>query len=187
MRIVGGKHRSRTLFTPKDNAVRPTSDKVRQAVFNILNSRGLVVDAIVIDAFCGTGALGLEALSQGAKQCSFFDKDRHSIALTKQNIGALKEEDSCHVMLQDATKTKPKPDNIEPASLVFLDPPYNKELVTKAIESLSDKGWVSDEAYLVIETAKHEIISCPRINIMLEKTYGESKITLAELNLAQVN
>jgi len=87
-------------------------------------------------------------------------------------------------MLQDATKTKPKPDNIEPASLVFLDPPYNKELVTKAIESLSDKGWVSDEAYLVIETAKHEIISCPRINIMLEKTYGESKITLAELNLA---
>ena len=69
MRIVGGKHRSRTLFTPKDNAVRPTSDKVRQAVFNILNSRGLVVDAIVIDAFCGTGALGLEALSQGAKQC----------------------------------------------------------------------------------------------------------------------
>ncbi len=182
MRIVGGKHRSRTLFTPKDNNVRPTSDKVRQAVFNILNSRGLVVDAIVIDAFCGTGALGLEALSQGARFASFFDKDRDSIVLTTQNIKALKEENFCHVMLQDTTKTKPKPDKIEPASLVFLDPPYNKELVAKAIESLLDNDWLSNEACFVIETAKHGIISCPHINIILEKTYGESKITLAQLN-----
>ena len=67
MRIVAGKHRRRTLFTPDGDAIRPTSDRVRQAVFNVLNARGLIVDAIVIDAFCGTGALGLEALSQGAR------------------------------------------------------------------------------------------------------------------------
>ena len=181
MRIVGGKHRSRTLFTPKDNAVRPTSDKVRQAVFNILNSRGLVVDAIVIDAFCGTGALGLEALSQGALSCTFFDKYKNSLDVCRENIALLKEETRSIVTLSDVTKIGVRGDDVPQADLVFIDPPYHQNLVTPALESLVDGGWVSDDAWFLIETAKDENISCPHINVELEKLYGDTKITLTAL------
>ncbi len=181
MRISGGVHRSRTLFTPKSDAVRPTSDKIRQAVFNMLNARGLVEGAVVIDAFCGTGALGLEALSQGAAYCTFFDKNKSSIALCRQNIELLKEEDQSQVYLRDATKMKPLPETIQPATLIFLDPPYRQELISKAVESLYENGWLSDEVYFVIETAKDEIVNCPLINILHEKFYGDTKIMLGGL------
>lgn len=182
MRIAGGTHRSRTLFTPKDNNVRPTSDKIRQAVFNMLNARGLVVDAVVIDAFCGTGALGLEAISQGASFCTFFDKSKNSISLVKQNIASLKEEDSSVVFLRDTTKVKPRAEEgSNPATLVFLDPPYRKALVVAAIESLQENNWLATDASLVIEVEKLETINCPRINILSEKLYGDTKIILAEL------
>lgn len=181
MRIVGGQHRSRTLVTPKDSAVRPTSDKVRQAIFNILNSRGLVVDAVVIDAFCGTGALGLEALSQGAHFASFFDKSKESIKLCQQNIELLKVEAQSHVSLKDITKIGNRPDNIDLADLIFIDPPYHQDLVNPAIEALVSDSWVKDNASLVIETAKNEKIYCPLINVELEKTYGDTKIMLCTL------
>jgi len=179
MRIVGGQHRSRTLFTPKDNNVRPTSDKVRQAVFNILNSRGLVVDAVVIDAFCGTGALGLEALSQGARFTSFFDKSKSSLALCQKNINLLKVENQSHVVLKDVTKIGARADHIDPADLIFIDPPYHQDLVTSSIDALIQADWVTDNACFVIETAKDEDISCSSITVELEKTYGDTKVILA--------
>lgn len=183
MRISGGIHRSRTLFSPKSNAVRPTSDKTRQAIFNMLHARGLVQDSIVIDAFCGTGALGLETLSQGAAYAVFFDKSKDSMMLAKQNIASLKEENRSLVFLQDVTKLKERPDNIKPATLIFLDPPYHQNLVEGAIQSLAQNNWLGAEAWFVIETAKDEIINCPRINIQNEKTYGDTKIMLASLKL----
>lgn len=181
MRITGGIHRSRTLFTPKDNAVRPTSDKIRQAVFNMLNARGLVQNAVVIDAFCGTGALGLEALSQGASYCTFFDKSKNSIALTKQNIQNLKENEHSAVFLSDVTKVKLRSEDTKLATLVFMDPPYHKNLVIETIQDLKNKDWFSGDAHLLIETAKDEIINCPLINMISEKFYGDTKIILAEL------
>ncbi len=181
MRIIGGTHRSRTLFTPKSNTVRPTSDKIRQAVFNMINARGWVEDAVVIDAFCGTGALGLEALSQGATFCTFFDKNKQSIELCKKNIQSLKEEDKCQIMMWDSTKLKLPPEKASPATLVFLDPPYKQYLVSKAIISLDDNNWLDSDCCFVIETAKDEIINCPRINILSEKLYGDTKILLGTL------
>lgn len=181
MRICAGKHKSRPLASPKDNAVRPTSDKIRQAIFNMLNARGLVVDAIVIDAFCGTGALGLEALSQGASHCVFFDKSKESIALTKQNIVTLKEEIACEVFVQDVTKAKPRPEKLSPASLVFLDPPYHQDLMSGAINSLIESGWLNNDVYIVMEMAKDENISHQKIEMMVEKIYGDTKIGLAQL------
>ena len=147
MRITGGIHRSRTLLTPKNNAVRPTSDKIRQAVFYMLNARGLVKNAVVIDAFCGTGALGLESLSQGALHCTFFDKSKNAVALAKKNIQILNEEVRSTLILQDATTVKPCPENIKRATLVFIDPPYHKNLVVQAVEALQNKFWLANDAY----------------------------------------
>lgn len=183
MRISAGIHRSRTLFTPKNDAIRPTSDKIRQAVFNMLNARGLVQEAIVIDAFCGTGALGLEALSQGATYCTFFDKNKNSVSVCKQNIELLKEENRSQLYVWDATKVKPRPEAIQPATLIFFDPPYGQDLILKSFTSLYKNGWLSDESYFVIETARDETVSCPRINALSEKVYGDTKILLGELKI----
>lgn len=182
MRITGGHHRSRKLETPKGDAVRPTSDKVRQAVFNMLNSRGVLQDAVVIDAFCGTGALGLEALSQGASYCTFFDKNKSSVQLCKSNVAALREEGRSKIMLQDATKLRERSDSATAASLVFLDPPYHQDLVQKSIKSLSENNWLDDDCFFVIETAKDESVMSDKIEIINEKTYGDTKIILAILN-----
>ena len=179
MRIVAGKHRGRVLSSPNNDDIRPTSDKVRQAVFNILNSRGLLRDAITLDAFCGSGALGLEALSQGSSFCYFFDKDKNSVALTKDNIVLLKEDNRCLIDVQDITNINQISTDLSPATLVFIDPPYNKGLAEQAIPALINKGWVSDDCAFIIETSKAEKLLCPQINIELEKIYGDTKITLA--------
>jgi 16S rRNA (guanine966-N2)-methyltransferase len=181
MRIVAGKHRRRMLFVPEDKDIRPTSDKVRGAVFNILNARGLVVNEVVIDAFCGTGALGLEALSQGASYCTFFDKSKKSVRLCEKNILAFNEQKQSELRLADVTTLGKCPEDRQPARLVFIDPPYHQDLVTPAIESLIEERWVDNQVWFLIETAKDEMISCPSILVELEKTYGDTKITLARL------
>ena len=181
MRITGGTHRSRKLETPKNDSVRPTSDKVRQAIFNMLNSRGLVVDTIVIDAFCGTGALGLEALSQGASFCTFFDKNKNSVEICRSNIMALKEEINTHLAFQDVTKVKPRADNISKADLIFLDPPYHKDLVPRAIEALYRSEWLASDCTFVIEMATDEMLQSALITQISKKNYGDTKIILATL------
>ena len=129
MRIVAGTHRGRILKTPTGSDIRPTSDKVRQAVFNTLNSRGAVVDAVVLDAFCGTGALGLEALSQGAEAAIFMDISATSLNLAKANATLLREEEASSFLLKDAGNPGQRPPSIPPATLLFLDPPYRRNLV----------------------------------------------------------
>ena len=181
MRIIGGIHRSRRLNTPKSDTVRPTSDKVRQAVFNMLHSRDAVSGAHVIDAFCGTGALGLEALSQGADHCIFFDKNRESINMARDNIALLKEDDRATTYHQDITKIKQKLDAVFPATLVFLDPPYNQNLIGAALHSLSEKGWLKADCMVVIETAKNETTHFSDLQIIQERIYGDTKIILGSL------
>lgn len=187
MRIVAGSHKGRRLETPKGQDIRPTSDKIRAAIFNALNSRGLVVDAVVIDAFCGTGALGLEALSQGAQECYFFDKAKSSIDLCKANIQNFECENQSEIFLMDATKAKEKPEFLKSADLIFLDPPYNQNLFLRSIESLKEQGWLSAEAFFVIETDKKELIESDFISIQSEKIYGDTKITFSFLKKAAVN
>jgi len=179
MRICAGIHGGRKLYTPQNDAIRPTSDKVRQAIFNALQARGLVNDAVILDAFCGTGALGLEALSQGASKAYFFDKNKNSYALCKKNIERLNEQDRSEIFLQDVTKVKQC--NIEPASLVFLDPPYNKHLIEPTIMALKDNRWLNENCFFVIETEKNGNIQNDFLVIESQKNYSDTMITLASL------
>ncbi len=183
MRIVAGEHRSRLLESPKDDAIRPTSDKIRGALFNMLQSRGLVEDAVVIDAFCGTGALGLEALSQGAAFCTFIDKHKPSLELARRNIASLKEEGRSKILLADATRMAARPDTTPPATLVFLDPPYGKGLIVPAIAAFDTNGWLDRNAVIVLEAAASETdwndLSA-EYALLLERRYGETMIRLVQ-------
>lgn len=178
MRIVAGAHRGRILKTPSTHDIRPTSDKVRQALFNALNSRGVVADAVVLDAFCGTGALGLEALSQGAEHCVFMDVALASLSLAEDNARLLKVENSTEFFLKDATSPGKRPDTVPPATLVFLDPPYHKNLVKQAFSALLLERWLADGAIVVAETEKGADLSQIPAEVLFEKTYGETVVTV---------
>lgn len=184
MRITGGRYGGRVLQSPKDRTIRPTSDKVRLAVFNILNGRGLVQDARVLDAFCGTGALGLEALSHGALCCTFMDKNRRSLDLAKDNFAALKIDAKENFVLKDATRPGALLQGLDPATLVFLDPPYRQDLVQQSIESLRAGGWIAPSATLLIETEagfSADLLLPLGCAIDMVRDYGETRIILATL------
>ncbi len=180
MRIVSGIYGGRRLIVPKGRDIRPTSDKVRGAVFNMLRSRGAVEGAQVLDVFCGTGALGLEAISQGAAFCTFIDKNRDSLNLAKQNVTTLGAENESHFILKDAAKLGQRPEDIVPAALAFLDPPYKMNLVVPALAALHGGGWLAKGALLVIEAEKgfNEPFP-PSFKIVDTRSYGETQVMLA--------
>lgn len=179
MRIVAGQHRGRILESPANDLIRPTSDKVRLALFNALNSRGAVVDAVVLDAFCGTGALALEALSQGASQAILIDREKSSLELAKKNAGVLKVIGDCQFLLKDSTKISPRPDHQAQATLCFLDPPYRKDILPVAIASLKENGWLADDCWIVAEMEKDYSLSGFAVDS--EKIYGETKILIGRV------
>ncbi len=185
MRITAGMYKGRQLESPKGRDVRPTSDKIRAAIFNALNARGLLVDAVVMDAFCGTGALGLEALSQGAAQCYFYDKAKVSYELCRYNIQSLGCDGQAKIFLTDITKAKINDGVL--VDLVFLDPPYNKNLSVPVIENLMTQGCLKDDVFFVIETDRKEEIESDLITIETIKIYGDTKITFAVLNHTTIN
>ena len=181
MRITGGLYGGRALQPPKDMRVRPTSDKVRQAIFNILTARGLVDGAVVLDGFCGTGALGLEALSRGAACAVFIDQSRVSLDLCRQNHAALSVGAPCHFLLKNCAKPGPRPAEVKPADLVFLDPPYRQDLVRGALEGLGPAGWISVSAHILIETEKTfdpASLAPLGYDANLVRDYGDTRIAL---------
>lgn len=179
MRITGGHYRGRKLIVPKGRDIRPTSDKVRQAVFNILLQYKLPRGAHVLDLFCGTGALGLEALSRGAEFCTFIDKSRESLHCCQQNIKALDVEAQCKIMNKNGENTSEKPANMIPVNLAFIDPPYRQSLVLPALESLVKNGWLAVNALCVIECEKDVQLYVPEIFTLIKrKTYGDTQIII---------
>jgi len=154
MRIVGGKLRSRPLAGPKSDAVRPTTDRLREALFNILtHSYGdPITGARVLDLFAGTGALGIEAISRGAAYALFVDEGVEARALLRDNVEALGLGGVTRIFRRDATRLGPV-HPLEPFSLAFLDPPYGKGLAEKALVSGREGGWFKPEALVVVEEA----------------------------------
>lgn len=191
MRITGGKFGGRALHAPDDMRVRPTSDKVRQAIFNILHHHDFgdafaLEGAAVIDLFAGTGALGLEALSQGARFCLFVDDSAASRALVHENVEALQLTGASKIWRRDATRLGPLgPGAKGPFSLAFLDPPYRQELIGPALASLLGGGWLEDGAVVVAETAADE--DAPQaegLRLENERIYGATRVSFFTANLA---
>jgi 16S rRNA (guanine966-N2)-methyltransferase len=185
MRIVAGKHRGLSLATPKDARVRPTSDRVREALFNVLahNDFGVgfaVEGARVLDLFAGTGALGLEALSRGAKYVLFVDDHAESRALVRRNVEAAHATGATKIWRRDATGLSEMPANAGgPFDLVFLDPPYRKGLVELALASARDGVWLAEKAIVVAEMALDEVFAVPAgFSALDERTYGDTKVVL---------
>ncbi|HAU28521.1 MAG TPA: 16S rRNA (guanine(966)-N(2))-methyltransferase RsmD [Rhodospirillaceae bacterium] len=159
MRIVAGRHRGRSLCAPSGMDVRPTSDRARQAVFNILENHGwlpegnLVLGAVVADVFCGTGALGLEALSRGAEKAFFIDSAPQALAACKGNVSLLHEEVRARLFPSTVPQLPAAP---EACGLVFLDPPYLSGLIPPALAALEKAGWLAPDAVVVAEVAARE-------------------------------
>ena len=162
MRVVGGRLRSRPLAGPKSDAVRPTADRLREALFNVLaHSYGdPVAGARVLDLFAGTGALGIEAISRGAAYALFVDEGVEARALLRDNVEALGLGGVARIFRRDATKLGPA-HPLEPFSLVFLDPPYGKGLAEKALMAAREGGWLQPEALIVVEEAAEAAFKAP--------------------------
>jgi 16S rRNA (guanine966-N2)-methyltransferase len=154
MRVVGGRLRSRPLAGPKSDAVRPTNDRLREALFNILTHTygDPVTGARVLDLFAGTGALGIEAVSRGASYALFVDEGVEARALLRDNVESLGLGGVTRIFRRDATKLGPA-HPLEPFDLVFLDPPYGKGLAEKALASARAGGWLKPQALVVVEEA----------------------------------
>ena len=182
MRITGGKLGGRRLIAPEDAGVRPTSDRTRQAIFNILRHKDFdmgftLEDAVVADLFAGTGALGIEALSHGARWCLLVDDSADSRAIQRENIEALGLTGATRIWRRDACDLGPLgPSSGGPFNLVFLDPPYRKDLMPKALASLKDGGWLADHALLVAETNISETFDATGFTLLDERDYGETRI-----------
>jgi 16S rRNA (guanine966-N2)-methyltransferase len=182
MRITGGTFRGRLLATPKDMRVRPTSDRTRQAIFNMLQHKDFGIgftleDAAVVDLFAGTGALGIEALSHGARWCLMVDDDADSRALQRENIETLNLTGATRIWRRDATDLGPiGPAAGGPFNLVFLDPPYRKGLVPRALKSLKDGGWLVPQALIVAETEAMEPLEAPGFTLADDRDYGDTRV-----------
>jgi 16S rRNA (guanine966-N2)-methyltransferase len=162
MRVVGGRLKGRNLASPASRDIRPTADRLREAVFNILvhGYDDPIEGARVLDLFAGTGALGIEAVSRGARFALFVDNGTEARALLRSNVEALGLGGVTKVFRRDAGNLGPA-HPVEPFSLVFLDPPYRMRLAEKACISLRDGGWLAQAALLVVEEAKAAEFAAP--------------------------
>jgi 16S rRNA (guanine966-N2)-methyltransferase len=179
MRVVAGKFRGRALKGPASDSIRPTSDRLREAVFNILLHAydDPVTDARVLDLFAGTGALGIEAMSRGARFALFVEDAAEARALIRENVDAFALGGVTRVFRRDATGLG-EPHPVEPFSLVFCDPPYGKELAEKALESARAGGWLVPGALVVVEEAKEKFVTPAGFEELERRAYDDTELTI---------
>ena len=179
MRIVAGTLRGRPIIAPEHGGLRPTADRVRESVFNIL-AHGIegfeLAGARVVDVFAGTGALGLEALSRGAAFCVFVEDDANARAIIRRNVEAFGLTGQTRIFRRDATDLGSAGER-DVANLMFLDPPYGKGLATKALTSAVQGHWFAPGAVIVCEERDGEAIQPPPPLTLIDKrTYGDTQI-----------
>lgn len=179
MRIIAGKHKGRILLSPSDKGIRPTSSKIRESIFNIITNMNIIEDAKVVDLCCGTGALGIEALSRGASKVVFIDGSSAHLKLAWNNICHLNEQDKV-VMLRAFAENLPKAQ--EEFNLIFIDPPYLKGIADKALSSLLNSGWLAKNAIILVELSiKEDLITLTdSFREITVRKYGNTKIILLE-------
>jgi 16S rRNA (guanine966-N2)-methyltransferase len=187
LKIVGGKHRGRSIATPEGTTTRPTSHRARESLFNILThatwrdaddhgGTSPLVGARVLDAFAGSGALGIEALSRGAAHATFLDSDAAAIRLIGDNLRKLGEAANAKAIRADATRPPP---SREGCDLVFLDPPYRSGVAAPALIALAAAGWLKPMAIATVELATTEDFAPPAgFEPIDERRYGAAKIVI---------
>ena len=178
LRIIAGTLRGRTLAAPVGYATRPTAQRMRQALFDMLmhapwGGRNVMEGASVLDAFAGTGALGLEALSRGAASATFMESDGLALAALRANIALCRSEARARVVAADVLRPPKGPAQ----GLVFLDPPYAEGVVPSALTALRAGGWIAPGTLVVAETARSEIF-VPAGEILGERAHGAAHITI---------
>ena len=181
MRIIGGAWRGRTLVAPPGETTRPTAERARQALFDMLMhapwaGRDAVAGARVLDVFAGTGALGLEALSRGAAHATFVERDRAALRALRANIVACRA-DAAEVLAADATALPPGP----PCSLAFFDPPYGKGLASLAVSSARAAGRLARGALLVAELGRDDMMPEIEAELLAERAHGAARLIVMRL------
>jgi 16S rRNA (guanine966-N2)-methyltransferase len=177
MRIVAGTWRGRTLIAPPGSQTRPTADRVRQALFDMLlhaqwAGRDAIEDAHMLDVFAGTGALGLEALSRGAEHATFIEHNRAALAALRANIAALRAGPRCTILPIDALAAP----RGQTCTVIFLDPPYGNDLVPRALTHLRATGWIAPGALIIAETGRDEPPPSPFP--LAERIHGAARISV---------
>ena len=182
MRITAGRHKGRKLAVPPGRDIRPTSDKIRQAVFNILFGYDLPVGVVVLDGFCGSGALGLEALSRGAASCIFIDRNTQTAS---RNAHVMEDGHRVTFLTRDIQKIGRRTDGVSPAQLVFLDPPYGRDFLPPSLRALESGGWLAPGALCVLECEKTAEPPLPDVFQTEDiRIYGATKIILCRYRSA---
>jgi 16S rRNA (guanine966-N2)-methyltransferase len=182
MRIVGGEFRGRSLATPKSQSIRPTTDRTRESVFNVLGHRygDRLVGARVLDLFAGTGALGLEALSRGAAHGLFIEESAEGRGLLRTNVENFGLQGRTKIFRRDATKLG-EAGTLQPFDLVFADPPYGKGLGELALVAARDGGWLKPGALCVVEeTAAAPFGAVEGFTVVDERHYGDTIVRFIE-------
>ncbi|WP_420402657.1 16S rRNA (guanine(966)-N(2))-methyltransferase RsmD [Nisaea sp.] len=186
MRIVAGRHRGTKLVAPENWTTRPTADRTRESLFGILaggKHGDPVTDALVVDVFAGTGALGLEALSRGAAEVFFIESDREAATALKQNIVKLRAGADVTVIEGDVLtlqRTVPRP-----ASLVLMDPPYRSGLAAPALDKLHERGWIDGNTLVVIECEKGEDLEVSEwLEEVESRSYGRARLNFLRPNFS---
>jgi 16S rRNA (guanine966-N2)-methyltransferase len=174
VRIIAGEFKGRRLRSPAGQAIRPTSDRAREALFNILEHGAPALrGARFLDLFCGTGAVGLEAHSRGAHEVVLVDNDNEALRLARANLERIGTPASVRLLARDATRLGPAP---HPFDLVFLDPPYRAGLAGAALEGLLRDGWLGAQARVMLELAATENLELPQdYTLEGERRYGNAK------------
>ncbi|RLB30295.1 MAG: 16S rRNA (guanine(966)-N(2))-methyltransferase RsmD [Deltaproteobacteria bacterium] len=180
MRVTGGILKGRRLATPRGLEIRPTSDMVREAIFNLIGHD--LSGALVLDLFAGTGSLGIEALSRGAARSVFIDRSVKALGLIRKNLEACGIYQDARLVRKDLTKGLPKGylQSKEKANLVLIDPPYGKGLIVPLLRELSVGETLSADCIIVAESAKEEILpeAVERLRLVKARVYGGTKINL---------
>lgn len=183
MRVIAGKYKGRRLETPADYAIRPTTDKVKEALFSILTEK--IWGSRVLDLFSGTGSLGLEALSRGAACCVFGDHSRESLRLIRENIAHCKAQEGARVVPGDFRKTLGS--LTEQFDIILLDPPYGRDLLMPAFELIGQQGLLADGGIIVAEHRKEEVLSetlCGFSKVK-ERKYGIIKLSIYQQDIVE--
>jgi 16S rRNA (guanine966-N2)-methyltransferase len=182
MRIVSGRFKGRAIKTPEGKTTRPTSDRARESIFNVLAHAEWAPSfdgARVIDAFAGSGALGFEAISRGAAFCLFVETDSAARGAIRDNIETFQLFGITRIHRRSAADLGAKPAGLgEPFNLVFMDPPYGYNLVPQALEQLTSGAWITPDALVIAETGSEEDpLLAPGWEALDERTYGAARIS----------